>query len=320
MKYSHLMPIIALIALSACSGSASTGAPSRLTPASQPAKAYGTLTVGTPKSGTAAVTRSGVRKPQYVSASTTFMTLWIDQADGGRVPCTGSTGSCTINWTSFAGTHVFQVTLDDSTSIAGGGYVLANGVANETLAAGSNALPTLTLNSVIGQIALDSETEYATGSGPYLGGFTGANYYAISVYVEDADGNLIEPPGDFEADGFLIGNEDGAFAAAFADFSPNNLGFVSDPTIVIGNPYNFYLSCLPGQTASDATLFAAYNLEPTDIYYSGLLEYSLTFPGLLDDDLLPTNGFPGYSCTGGTLSAVGPANGSITVQAHKKTP
>ncbi len=167
---------------------------SKCASASPQKSAAGTLTIGMPHVSTAGKRR----RPGYVSPSTTYVTLWIDaDTTGFRQACSPVASQCTIDWVSTSGTHSFTLALDDGAAISGPGNVLADYAQSETLAAGVNSLPTITLNGVAAQDTYFSEVLDAANSSTC--GLYGAdvNCFIADYEVDDADGNQIMPPGKF---------------------------------------------------------------------------------------------------------------------------
>jgi len=292
----------ACLILAACSGGGAVGTPaSPIPPSTSVQNATGTLTIGVPQASTAA----NARKPAFVSASTTYATLWIDAgATGFRQACSSS-ATCTINWTSTSGSHTFSVEVDDSPAVAGGGTVLADASVSENLAAGFNALSPIALNGVAAQVALVAENADAAGSAPCVPLGTGVNCYQGQWQVLDYDGNVIVPPGGFDNGGVCLDTTDGleGFVAMSCTLSPS-----ATPS--------FTLSCQSGATGTFGIVAGTYDGTTYGAMSGAQLgSYNLAYP---NSDALAVQNWPTYDCTNGTISATAPANGSVTVQSHLK--
>jgi hypothetical protein len=208
------------------------------------------------------------------------------------------------------------VAVDDSTSISGGGYVLADNSENITLNPGSNTLPNLTLNGVVAQLAFESETGYAAGNAAcstfeFQDANQGLNCFIGSLYVEDADANVISNTtdnaiGNFDNGGVCIGqtNRNGYFylATATGAFCYSVIG---DPTTTSGNDTSFIATCSPGRTGTFGAYSDAYNVglnvspQGGEVSPQQLAGYSLIYPS----QTYMTLNFPTYTCTSGTISA-----------------
>lgn len=315
MNPRHLVPLAMVLLLDACSGGAGSTSTPPLSAVSVASRqiATGTLTIGRPASGRA----NTARTPAYVSASTTYATLWIDDSlTGTRAACSsGASSQCTINWTSTSGPHTFTVALDDSTSISGGGNVLADNSESITLTSGQNALPNLTLNGVVAELTYASETRYAAGN-PACSAFefqdanAGLNCFIGALYVADADGNVISNTtdnaiGSFDNGGICVGqtNLTGYFylPTVNGDFCYSTIG---DPTFTSGNETPFIATCSPGKTGTFTAHSFAYNLPPNlqpqagEVAPEQLATYALVYPSQTYETL----NFPTYTCTAGSIS------------------
>jgi hypothetical protein len=295
-----LAPLIAIaVALSACSAGGSTAASSpAILPGSAPQIATGTLAIGRTSAGAALTTR----KPAYVSSATSFATLWIDANAGNRVACSpGAAGTCSINWTSTSGAHTFVAEVDDSATFSGPGTVLAQFSASENLTAGSNELPNITLDGVAGWILLLSEQLFAPGSPTCLAQIApafGGNCFFGTFAVVDDSGNVITPPGNFA-------NGGACFAA-----DPSLAEITSQCTLPISSSISFAQACVPGANGTFNLAASAANPSASLLSTAQLAAYALSYP----NQSVLTVRWPAYSCTNGVIAAVGPANGSVTVQ------
>jgi len=315
MRLAHLSPLLATaLFAAACSGGGggSTGSVPAV-PVSNPnssvasSAAYGTLTIGSPHSGSSA----NVRRPKFISPSSRYATLWIDgTATGFRVPC--ATVTCTINWTSTSGPHTFYAAVDDALSATGPGYVLAEGSEGVTLQIGTNTVPAITLNGIAEQLIFESATVAPVGDA-----FCSETLPAVPPPVNcmygllglaDIDGNLILSPGVFEnapinltAFGFP-----GAPIAALASGGP----FTPD---AVGNDYGFAIACAAEQNGGIVPNVPEVGGYPDEPSAAQLATYQLTdHPGITQIN------WPTLSCTNGQLFVVAAANGSVTVQSGSK--
>jgi hypothetical protein len=280
--------------VAACSGGGSGDTPSIPIHTGSPQQsASGTMTIRVVRGeqhGTA-------RRATYVSSSSTFATLWIDgDASGFRSACSLSTEPCTISWESTYGPHTFAVALDDSSSFAGGGNVLAENSADEFLDVGTNDLPILTLNGVAAQVAFVSDTPHPAYD-PACEVF-GVNVNCIDAQyaTEDADGNLIQPPGNFDAGGACV--------------TPTNIAvpYITNVcyTNPSGNDQGLAVLCASGATGTFtyvAESSDAYSEQPGifgEVSAAQLAFYSLIYP---NQSAYGVSGFPTYTCSNGTISA-----------------
>jgi len=306
----YAAPLVALsLALSACSGGGGTGsAPTSALPASSQQVATGTLKIGMPAtSGTAA----GARKPAYVSPATTYATLWIDSSTTGvRQACTpgggnGTSGQCTINWTSTAGTHAFNLEVDNSSSPSGPGAVLADNSFEENLTTGLNSLPNVILNAVPAGIDFIGETDLGPNACPGLN--PGQNCFSGTFSIVDASGQNIVGPGDYD--------DFGVCAAP-----TSTVGFLAGTCsgIEIETSIYFTAGCVPAAPPGTFTFSVApVEYQPNnlgELSSAQLASYGLTYP---NQNALAVDNFPTYTCAAnGTISVAGPANGPITVESH----
>jgi hypothetical protein len=311
--------LVALLAITfvinACSGGSRSSGIASMSAGTIPAVqiATGTLTIGR----SASDQPNAARKTAYVSPSTRYATLWIDDSlTGTRAACSAGTSSqCTINWSSTSGTHTFTVALDDSTSVAGGGSVLADNSETVTLTSGVNTLPNLTLNGVVAELSFESETSYAAGNAAcsaweFPGANVGLNCVLGSLYVADADGNVISNTtdnaiGNFDNGGMCVGqtNLTGYFYLPTAD-GEFCYSVIGDPTTTNGNDTLFIATCSPGKSGTFTVRSDAYNvalnLQPQagEVSPQQLGTYSLVYPS----QNYATLNFPTYTCTSGTIS------------------
>jgi hypothetical protein len=299
MFFRTVAPLIAIVvALAGCSGGgggagpATSALPAPLA-ASQPQTATGTLTIGSPQSGTA----SNLRKPTIVSPSSTFATLWIDDIQNGRIQCVGDGlfgAQCAIVWASTSGPHLFTVAVDDSTSFSGGGTVLGVYSQGENLAPGPNTLPSITLSGVVAQVKYLTEVAYAPNDPNCSGGSPGVNCIVTSELAEDADDNAISPPATLD---HLVS----------LDTSNDNIAQLFNP-----HSFDTGVTCAPG--ANGTFTITAYSSFDKVALTAAELAF-LVYP---NQNPLVVTGFPSYSCSNGTISAFGPAGGSVTVQSAPK--
>lgn len=312
--------IASAVVLSACGGGgSSTNASTQTLPNATQQTATGTLTIGAAPGGTS----SSKRRPAYVSPSTKYATLWIDSSTtGDREACSIAnglaTGTCTINWVSTSGVHTFTVAVDDASSINGGGNILGDISVSETLQAGANSLSNITLNAVVAQIGFVSEAEKSSDCEDYDGGVNVTNCYVGQLVFEDADGNDIVPPGDYDqVAACLVQNGSLIISQGYICYGPG-------PQVGIPNPA-FWIYCVPGATGtftmggeSQDVLLGGDSGVPYGTNYGEVspgqqATYSLAYPNQANYTM---NNWPSYSCSNGTVNAVGPANGGVVVQTH----
>ncbi len=310
--------IASTVVLAACGGGgSSTAASTQTLPNVAQQTATGTLTIGGAQIGTAGTKR----RPAYVSPSTKWATLWIDSnTTGDREACSVAnglaTGTCTINWVSTSGVHTFSVAVDDATSINGPGNILGDISVSETLQAGVNSLPNITLHSVVAQIGLLNEAESAEGSVTcnLASDPNSTNCYTGQIAFEDADGNDIVYPGDFDQlAACLVQNGSLIISQGYNCYGPG-----PQEDLI----YGFYVWCQAGATGtftmggeSQDVLLGEDSGIPYGVNYGEVspaqqATYSLSYPNQADYTM---NNWPSYSCSDGTITAVGPANGPITV-------
>ncbi len=289
-------PLVLLAMLvSACSGGGGGASSTPLSPPATPGVATGTLVIDPPS--TTLQARS--RRPDYVSSATRYATLWIDNATPGtRVACTpGSGKTCSINWTSTSGSHKFTAAVDDSSSISGGGNLLAAFTANESLTVGSNTIPAITLDGVPAGYSYVSETLYAAGNANCPN--NGVNCAVASFQVTDADGQLITGPNGLI--GCPTSSQYGTITCAGTLLMASNTEAtytaycIASGTTDQTNGVNFTVTV---PTLSSNTFLSAAELS----------EYLLVFPTQTG-----VAAFPTYSCTNGTISVSGAANGTVTL-------
>jgi hypothetical protein len=300
------------ITLAACSGGATSRVPSSASGGTQTqgATATGTLTFTVTQKST-----SRRRKPAYVSPSTLDATLFIDGAASGfRVSCSpasgsSGTGTCTINWTSTAGSHAFVAEVDD------GHTLLAEGAATYVVAAGSNAtLAPLTLNGVAGSVAMITSSVSSSCSGSNPSCVSGL--YALA----DADGNVIVTPGATYDNGPISVGSGAGSTASFTDGFTGNasgVGGLAGPD-ASGNDYRYTLACASGASGSFTLAFTPHATAPPsgELTTSELSTYSLTYPS----SAIAVN-WPTFDCSSGTISiaAAAPAAGTIYVLSNNST-
>lgn len=317
----YAAPLIAIsLALSACSGGGSAGTtPASALPLSSHQVATGTIRIGMPAT---AGTAAGARKPAYVSPGTTYATLWIDATPtsntiGVRQACTpgganGTSGECTINWTSTAGQHNFSAEIDNSTSPSGGGTMLGEISQTYTLTAGANSLPDMLLDGIPAALALTTESLFA----PFSPACNGGSINCVSgfLWVLDAAGDAIVPPGYYDSDVCLRPSSNIGFVSLGVD-SP---GYSCSNGIIASGGYAPFSAYCTGNGNGTFTVTAFGNTPPFVGYLYGaqLAAYDLTYPS----QTFPVNGFPTYTCSQGqVISVAGPANGAVTVQSAAKT-
>jgi hypothetical protein len=283
------------VLLAACSGGGSSTTspiPNRI--ASPQKSAAGTLTIGMPRVSTTGKRR----KPDYVSPSTTFVTLWIDvNTSGFRQACSPAASQCTLDWTSTAGTHTFTVALDDGTAITGPGTILADYAQSETLNAGVNSIPTITLNGVAAQITFFSETFEAVNSPTCDIYSTSVNCFLTDYEIDDADGNQIVPPGNFDGDGACVVASDANLALVPVTCYTSPSG-IDQSAIVICNPGTTGSFTLGGES-SDVNSGATAPFG--EVSPAQLATYSLAYP---NQTAYTMSGWPTYTCSNGTISAI----------------
>lgn len=283
------------ILLAACSGGGAVGSSSTpILPKSAQQSATGALTLRLSHTRTA----GRVRKATYVSPSTTFATLWIDaDATGFRQACSPAASQCTLNWTSTAGAHTFTVAVDDGTAITGPGNILADYSQSETLVAGVNSIPTITLNGVAAQVSFVSETLEAVNTSPCTIYSTSVNCFLADYEFDDADGNQIVPPGNFDGDGACVVASDGnlALVTAVCYGSPSGL---DQNTVVICTPGTTGTFTMGGQSndVNDGATGPFGEVSPAQ-----LATYSLVYP---TQSAYTMTNWPTYNCSNGIISAM----------------
>lgn len=315
MTFQMLAPLVAIaVALTACSGGGSPGASAGTAlPKSTQQTSTGTLSVALPQVGVSSNARkaaSSTRKPNYVSTSTTYATLWIDgSTTGNRVACNGQAGQCTINWTSTSGSHTFAVALDDSSSVSGGGYVLAENSLNFMLGAGSGNTLSMNLNGVVATVQFASENLLALGASDCG---QGENCFDVFLYALDWDGNIITSPG-----GIDNGDLDISSTLVLSFGSSTGTNFLTTETSN-GMLEDSNFNCPGDESVTQSMTLSAqtgYESGQTngEVTSSQLATYSLNYP---NQSNIALENWPTYNCLNGQISAVGPANGSITVTSH----
>jgi hypothetical protein len=301
------------VALASCSGGGAAGSPpaSILPTSSLPSTskqiATGTITIDVPK---AATTSSTARKPAFVSPATTFATLFIDSSlVGTRVYCTpgtaenANTGTCVINWTSTSGTHTFTVETDDG-GPAGGigqyGFILGDASVSESLTAGTNTLANITLNASPSLVVYQS-SDPESSSSPLCAAYgQNTNCIVAYYYTNDIDGDIIVAPGDYDNGGICFSG-----GGNLTSVGPQCISTI--PGAGVGSIIE---QCVQGATGTfGVSDQAAVPLGTGSLSAAQISAYNLDYSNL------ETNpGFPTFSCLNGTISTVGPANGSVTVQ------
>jgi hypothetical protein len=284
------------IILAACSGGGAADTAAIPVHSATPAQsATGTMTIR----ATRATPARKARRPAYVSPATTFATLWIDNdTTGFRTACPLPAGPCTIGWQSTYGPHTFVVELDDSPAFSGGGNVLADISAPEDLDGGNNNLPALTLNGVAAQVAFVSDTPAAANSPPCAVFGVSVNCIIAQYAVEDADGNFIQPPGNFDGGGACVTATD------------SNVAWITNTCNT--NPSGLDQG-VPAICAAGATGTFTFVAESEDAYAqqpglagpvstAQLATYALTYP---NQSAYAVSGWPAYNCSNGTISEAG---------------
>ncbi len=298
-----LLAISSALGLNACSGGASTGAPTSMNvsapgnlPGATTQRANGTLAIAAPQSSTA----ENRREVTYVSPSTRYATLWIDGAYETRQPC-NAVLPCTLNWVSTSGPHTFTAEVDDSLSVGGAGNVLADASIVFGLAAGENTF-SMQLAGVPAQVAFVSEF-YDTAECLFQQTCFNAN-----ETVDDADGNVI-PGGSYDNLGVCIVEASPGITGCYGPTSPffNVQSTFSDigceggtgSFSVTAESYQAYLN---GPSAAEGELTTA-ELASFDLTYPNQNSYAMT-------------GWPAYSCANYQIFVNGPAQGGVTLQSH----
>jgi hypothetical protein len=283
------------ILLAACSGGGAAGSSSTpLLPKSAQQSATGTLTIRFSHARTA----GRVRKATYVSPSTTFVTLWIDgNTTGFRQACSPTASQCTLNWTSIAGAHTFTVAVDDGAAITGPGNILADSSQSETLEPGVNSIPTIILNGVAAQVTFISETLEAANSPTCDIYSTSVNCFLIDYEFDDADGNQIVPPGNFDGDGACLVATDANLTLVSTQCYTNPSG-IDQSGIAICTPGTTGQFALGGES-SDVNSGATGPFG--EVSPSQLATYSLIYP---TQSVYTTTNSPTYNCSNGTISTL----------------
>jgi hypothetical protein len=238
-----------------------------------------------------AVAKSATRKPAYVSPSTTYITLWIANVSF-RVPCLPN-GSCTVAWTAQSGPQTFAAEVDDGTT------VLAEGSEDVTLAAGENDLPPITLNGVPATMVFDMTIAYPPNYDPCERYNTNGNCYVDYFYLADADGNAIEPPGDFEGGGMCITASDRTLTTdgqqcfsgpnLYGSFGPE---YIDRSIVAVCGPGTTGTFFFTGASASSGTF--------GEVTAAQLSAFQLSEP---NQSAFIVPGWPVYSCSNGTIAA-----------------
>jgi hypothetical protein len=315
----QLRPLASLIALAVvlngcAAGGGTTNSGSTLpaalsVPVSSARVATGTLTFAVPQSS--ASTSSTARKTAYVSPGATYATLFIDGATPGtRKPCmpaTTTTGTCSIDWQSTAGSHTFTAEVDAGGTQNGGGTVLADGTATESLTPGDNGtLAPITLNGVAASVKSLANTLYPSGDPQCTNALLTGNCYLVTIEVLDAVSDLIYQPGTFDND----------IEIASTDFTISNHGWYGFLPSATGGFTNLAFGCVAGQTGTFTLFGAAVNGSPSVPATGALSAAEISSNSLLYPFQYPfvATGFATFQCTNGTIVAAGIATGSVPVQ------
>jgi hypothetical protein len=298
------------LTLAACSGGETAGGPAASTlPNSTRQAASGTLTIGAPTAGAAA----NSRKAAFVSPSTTFATLWIDgnATANTRLACTpggGTTGQCTLQWSSTSGSHTFVIAVDDSPTAAGGGNVLADISVVENLTSGVNSLANVTLNGVPAEINHISEGVFQNPQAQCQLIASPGNCVTGHMTIEDADANYIASPSNLDNGGICLQPTD------------QSVGVVDEAdcyTATTGANQYFGVWCAVG--ANGTFTISAASAQQSGPFGAAsaaqLATYSLVYP---NQTALAVLNWPTYVCSNGQITAFGQATGPITVQSVPK--
>jgi hypothetical protein len=160
---------------------------------SQGALANATLRIVIPEK----TTTNGVRRPAYISPSTTQLAWTLDGASQSTVPLTpgsagctgsGSTLTCTVNFYVAPGLHTFSFTLQDASNKP---LSAATNVSSTLVAGQANTL-SVTLGGIAQSFSLtSSNSNFATPSSG--SGYTvfGNAAMTLAINTVDADGNII---------------------------------------------------------------------------------------------------------------------------------
>lgn len=194
MKPLQAISIAGLIAVSACSSHGAALPPGEQTAATTGAK----LTVIVPRASTPA-TASSIRRPQYVSPSSTQLQVAVNGAAPATYGLTPSSPGCSIvsaNLTctftvaAAAGNDSFTLTLTDAS-----GAVLSRNVVNASLAAGASTPIDVTLAGIPATVRAVPGPNATIEGTPQAYHIPGLLPQPIELEALDADGNVIIGPG-----------------------------------------------------------------------------------------------------------------------------
>jgi hypothetical protein len=167
------------------------------------------------------------------------------------------------------------------------------------LNAGVNALGTLTLDSVPSQIIFENENLQSTGCPSFAIGNCFVGQYGIA----DALGDIITLPGNFTQSPVPGPSVGGAETLIYDYIAPD----------ANGTDYGFSFACTAsGDFPVTIDFYVYQNTFDISPYISTaeMTAYNLQTP-------TSAVNWPQYDCTNGTISAVGPASGSVSVQGKK---
>jgi hypothetical protein len=265
-----ILSIVVGICLSACSKGSSPATP---IPGANPAvpvaaTSHGTITIGVPR---AIRTNSSSRKPSYISSATTHAAVFINaaaSAAGSTTSCSSS--ACTIAW-SFAGavpaSYSFAVEIDTGAGGSPANTVMAENEATYAIHAGSNTLPTLTLNGVAASALLTTE------------GCTGTSCTG-TVGLSDAAGQLITNVSTPLATGFDNGPLTFT-SVATATGTVTAGGTITQPTASGTSAYTVACSASTGSfltTITPQSVTGSGDVTTGELATLGLSYPSLTYP------------------------------------------
>ena len=201
MKPLHVLSIAGLFVASACSSHGTDALPMS---ASTPAAGLGAgtaaaLSIVIPQS-TGSATASAVRRPQYVSPSSSQLQVAVNGGTAstyGLTPtspgCSVVSGNltCTFSVAAPPGTDAFALTLADSS-----GNVLSKNIVSATLTAGASTPVDVTLAGIPASVrAVPGVNSGIEGSGTPSYHIPGLLPQNIELQALDADGNVIIGPG-----------------------------------------------------------------------------------------------------------------------------
>ncbi len=330
LRMSCALALLALT-LTACGGGGGGGSVA----ATATQQVTGTLPIVTAQALTLA---NHLRKPAYVSGSTTNARLFINggaSAANATTTCSGAgtsgTGTfCTITWaTSLAvpASYTFAVETDDGTN------VLAEGEGTYAIVAGNNSLSALTLNGVVAKASFVTNSCVAGTAGVTPGTCTG------TVTLEDFDGNTIlynnganptvvagnnpttgtvfdnAPPATpvtltaSNANGLVIGTAEsyGTGPYTLSTFAANTLSVsgVTGTNAPNPNAYTFKVQCATASTTGTFGITVGGGTTPSGDVTAGELG-ALTYPA----SITTVATAPSYTCTNGVISS---ATGTLPI-------